>query len=130
MLKKTANDLSEEKFPCAPNLDRRSYRCLAHIAAAAPIRPDEAELYAGKVMSVEGIAHVSKPNTGTVTFIEVSIPGNAATVTGIVYSGDEPKFPRRMDYGSKKVDITGALQHFKGTLRIVLIKPDQIKLVP
>jgi DNA/RNA endonuclease YhcR with UshA esterase domain len=99
-------------------------------AAAAPIRPDEAELYAGRIASVEGIAHVSKPNTGTVTFIEVNVPGNAATVTGIVMSGDEPKFPNLMEYEGKKVDIAGALTHFKGTLRIVLIKSEQLKLVP
>jgi hypothetical protein len=99
-------------------------------AAAAPIKPEVAELYAGREATIEGTAHVFKPNTGTVTFIEVSVPGNPATVTAIVMSGDEPKFPNLKDYDGKKVDITGVLTHFMGTLRIVLIKPEQLKLVP
>jgi DNA/RNA endonuclease YhcR with UshA esterase domain len=103
---------------------------LTSSAATEPIKPEVAELYAGREATVGGTAHVSKPNTGTVTFIEVSVPGNPATVTGIVMSGDEPKFPNLKDYDGKKIDITGVLQHFKGTLRIVLIRPDQIKLVP
>jgi len=97
-------------------------------AMAAPVSPAEAMLHIGAVMTVEGIASISTPSTGTVTFVEVGLPGNSATVQGVIYGGDHDKFSDLGSYNGKKVQLTGAVQTFKGAVRIVLRGPDQLKL--
>jgi DNA/RNA endonuclease YhcR with UshA esterase domain len=96
---------------------------------AAPVSPAEAvQRIGGGVMTVEGIASISTPSTGTVTFVEVGVPGNSAIVQGVILDGDRGKFPDLISYNGKKVQITGSTQTFKGTMRIVLTSPDQLKL--
>ena len=98
-------------------------------AMAAPVSPAEAvQRIGGGVMTVEGIASISTPSTGTVTFVEVGVPGNSAIVQGVILDGDRGKFPDLASYNGKKVQITGSTQTFKGTMRIVLTSPDQLKL--
>jgi hypothetical protein len=98
-------------------------------AMAAPVSPAEAvQRIGGGVMTVEGIASISTPSTGTVTFVEVGVPGNSAIVQGVILDGDRGKFPDLASYNGKKVQITGSTQTFKGTMRIVLSSPDQLKL--
>jgi predicted extracellular nuclease len=98
-------------------------------AVAAPISPGEALVHIGGLVTVEGIASVSTPSTGTVTFVEVSMPGNGATVQGVIYVGDQRNFSDLASYNGKKVQLTGPVQTFKGALRIVLRTQDQLKLV-
>jgi hypothetical protein len=97
-------------------------------AVAAPISPGEAVRYVGEVVTVEGIASVSTPSTGTVSFIEVGIPGNSATVIGVASAGNGSKFTDLARYNGKKVEMTGAVQSFKGAMRMILRTPDQLKL--
>ena len=98
-------------------------------AMAAPVSPAEAvQRIGGGVMTVEGIASISTPSTGTVTFVEVGVPGNSAIVQGVILDGDRGKFPDLASYNGKKVQITGAVQTFKGVLRIGLSSPDQLKV--
>jgi DNA/RNA endonuclease YhcR with UshA esterase domain len=98
-------------------------------AMAAPVSPAEAvQRIGGGVMTVEGIASISTPSTGTVTFVEVGLPGNSAIVQGVILDGDRGKFPDLASYNGKKVQITGSTQTFTGTMRIVLSSPDQLKL--
>jgi DNA/RNA endonuclease YhcR with UshA esterase domain len=95
---------------------------------AAPVSPLEALHHIGGVMTIEGIASISTPSTGTVTFVEVGDPGNSAIVQGVILDGDHGKFPDLASYNGKKVQITGSVQTFKGVLRIFLNSPDQLKL--
>ena len=98
-------------------------------AMAAPLSPAEAvQRIGGGVMTVEGIASISTPSTGTVTFVEVGVSGNSAIVQGVILDGDRGKFPDLASYNGKKVQITGSTQTFKGTMRIVLTSTDQLKL--
>ena len=98
-------------------------------AMAAPVSPAEAvQRIGGGFMTVEGVASISTPSTGTVTFVEVGVPGNNAIVQGVIYEGDRTKFPDLANYNGKKVQITGSTSTFKGMMRIVLSSPDQLKL--
>jgi hypothetical protein len=106
------------------------FAALPACAMAAPLSPLEALHHiGGGVMTIEGIASISTPSTGTVTFVEVGDPGNSAIVQGVILDGDHGKFPDLASYNGKKVQITGSVQTFKGVLRIVLSSPDQLKLV-
>ncbi len=99
-------------------------------AMAEPVSPAYAvQRIGGGVMAVEGIASISTPRTGTVTFVEVSVPGNSAIVQGVLLDGYRGKFPDLAGYNGKKVQITGSTYTFKGTMRINLSSPDQLKLV-
>jgi DNA/RNA endonuclease YhcR with UshA esterase domain len=98
-------------------------------AMGAPVSPAYAvQRIGGEVMTVEGIASISTPSTGTVTFVEVGVPGNSAIVQGVILDGDRSKFPDLASYNGKKVQITGSTSTFKGTMRIILNSPDQLKL--
>jgi DNA/RNA endonuclease YhcR with UshA esterase domain len=98
-------------------------------AMADPVSPAYAvQRIGGGVMTVEGIASISTPSTGTVTFVEVGDPANSAIVQGVILEGDRGKFPDLASYNGKKVQITGSTHTFKGTMRINLISPDQLKL--
>lgn len=97
-------------------------------AMAAPISPLEALEHIGAVMTVEGVARVTTPSTGTVSFVEISVPENSTTVQGVIYAGDRGKFSDLASYDGKKVQLTGPVQTFKGSLRIYLRLPDQLKL--
>jgi DNA/RNA endonuclease YhcR with UshA esterase domain len=98
-------------------------------AMAEPVSPAYAvQRIGGGVMTVEGIASISTPSTGTVTFVEVGMPGNSAIVQGVILGGYRGKFPDLASYNGKKVQITGSTSTFKGTMRIFLNSPDQLKL--
>ena len=97
-------------------------------AIAAPISPAQALEHIGAVMTVEGVASVTTPSTGTVTFVEISTPGNGVTLQGVIYAGDHDKFADIASYNGKTVQLTGPVQTFKGELRIYLRSPDQLKL--
>ena len=97
-------------------------------AMAAPVSPADALHNIGGVMTVEGVASITTPSTGTVTFVEISVPGNSVTLQGVIYDGDHGKFSNLASYNGKKVQLTGAVQTFKGALRIILRGPDQLKL--
>jgi DNA/RNA endonuclease YhcR with UshA esterase domain len=97
-------------------------------AMAAPVSPADALHNIGGVMTVEGIASITTPSTGTVTFVEISVPGNSVTLQGVIYDGDHGKFSDLASYNGKKVQLTGPVQTFKGEMRIILRGPDQLKL--
>ncbi len=97
---------------------------------AAPVSPAAALHNIGGVMTVEGIASITTPSTGTVTFVEISVPENGVTLQGVILDGDRGKFPDLASYNGKKVQLTGPVQTFKGMMRIILTRPDQMKLAP
>jgi hypothetical protein len=89
-------------------------------AMAVPVSPAEVLHHIGAVMTVEGVASITTPSTGTVTFVEVSVRGNNAILRGVIYDGDHAKFSDLAGYNGKKVQLTGPVQTFKGALRIIL----------
>lgn len=97
----------------------------APAARAATVAPAEAGHYAGRKITVEGVANVTTTRSGVV-FVDLGGVGRGAPFTGFIAKENAARFPDVGRYSGKTVDITGTVQTFRGRPEIVLTDPGQI----
>jgi DNA/RNA endonuclease YhcR with UshA esterase domain len=96
-------------------------------ARAQTVQPADAKAHVGQTVTVEGVvSNVHKISSG-VTFIDMGgrFPDNV--FTAVILSADAKKFPDVSSLNGKTVDITGAVQLYKGKAEILLTEAAQIK---
>ena len=103
--------------------------CLMVVPAfAETIAPCDAAKYVGKSVTVEGpVIEVHHAASGKATFVDMGghYPDNC--FAGVLFSGDEPKFPDIDSLEGKVIDISGVIKLYQGHPEIILNDPGQIK---
>jgi hypothetical protein len=102
---------------------------IAASAKAETIQPGDAAKYIGKSITVEGpVGEVHHAASGKATFVDMGgrYPNNV--FTGVLFSGDAPKFPDIDSLAGKTIDITGVIKLYQGRPEIILNDPEQIKV--
>ena len=97
-------------------------------ALAETIAPCDASKYVGKSVTVEGlVSQVHHAASGKATFLDMGgqYPNNC--FAGVLFSGDESKFPDIDSLEGKTIDITGTIKLYKRKPEIILDDPAQIK---
>jgi DNA/RNA endonuclease YhcR with UshA esterase domain len=96
-------------------------------AFAQTVQPTDAQAHVGQTVTVEGsVSNVHQIPSG-ITFIDIGgrYPDNA--FTAVILAADAKKFPDVTSFNGKTVDVTGAVQLYKGKPEILLTDAAQIK---
>ncbi len=96
-------------------------------ALAQTVQPTDAQAHVGQTVTVEGsVSNVHQIPSG-ITFNDIGglYPDNA--FTAVILAADAKKFPDVTSFNGKTVDVTGAVQLYKGKPEILLTDAAQIK---
>jgi hypothetical protein len=99
------------------------------LAETRVIPPPEAKDHVGEIVTVEGaVSEVHHAAFGKATFVDMGghYPNNS--FAGVLFSGDEPKFPDIDSLEGKTIDISGVVKLYQGRPEIILNDPEQIKV--
>ena len=99
------------------------------LGESACIGIQEAENYVGKHKCVVGRVYqvfISSSNTAFLDFCE---DYRTCPFSAVVFSSDLPNFPNIEQYQGRVVEIDGLIRAYQGRTEIVLVSPDQIKIL-
>ena len=101
---------------------------LATPAVAQTVRPADARAHVGQTVTVEGVVSEVHVASGSgMTFIDMGgrYPDNP--FAAVIFRDDASKFPNVAALDGKTVDVTGAVQLYKGKPEIILKSAAQLK---
>jgi DNA/RNA endonuclease YhcR with UshA esterase domain len=101
---------------------------MATPAVAQTIKPADARAHVGQTVTVEGVVSEVHVASGSgMTFIDMGgrYPDNP--FAAVIFRDDASKFPNVAALDGKTVDVTGAVQLYKGKPEIILKSAAQLK---
>ena len=89
----------------------------------------ETENYVGKYKCVVGRVYKVFTSPSNTTFLDFCEDYRTCPFSVVVFSSDLPNFPNIEQYQGRVVEIEGLIRAYRGRTEIVLVSPDQIKIL-
>ena len=99
------------------------------LGQGACIGIQEAENYVGRHKCVVGRVYKVFTSSSNTTFLDFCEDYRTCPFTVVVFSSDLPNFPNIEQYQGRVVEIEGLIRAYRGRTEIVLVSPDQIKIL-